>query len=830
MAENESLFTAKLTGRDYTTPDLRAKLTGQARYADDFRADGMLVCKLLTSPMPHAKVKRLDTRAALALPGVRAILTADDLPPPADSVTDRGEVIKASPWAEPALTMEPLYQGEPILAVAATDEAAAAAALEAVEIDFEPLPFVVNPLDSLRRGGPNARTDGNVWLPAGKDHKAPHVGELKWPVGDFEAAGPNRLPLGAPADAWSFGDVEAGLKEAALVLDESFVTPNVSHQALETRSALAWWENGKLHLATGTQSTIQTVPAIARWLNMDPADIVFISEYTGGGFGGKITASIPVVIPALLAKKAKAPVMMRISREEEQYIGRARPSLIGRMRAGFSKDGRLVALDMYVVMDNGPYEQQYDALSCGRMASLLYQPQAMRWRGVAVLTNTPTRAAQTAPGGLQAMAFMGPLLAKAARRLKLDPLAVCRVNSPEGQAPVGPPNPDGTRNTVTSAYVKEALDQGAQAFDWPGRRAQPAPTRKNLRRGLGVATGCFVGGTIGFDGLFVITPEGRLRLHTGVGNLGTESFSDVQRVVADAMDVPWESCEIIWGDTGRHLGWSCVSGGSQTIHAMSRAGLAASLDAKRKLREIAAQTLGGQPDEYTVAGGRVFRGQPDQGMSLAEAAKRAMDLGGVYDGHECPDNLHKLTKASVAALAGQGLVAVAKDTFGRKGQTYSYVAAFAEVEVDAETGMYRITDFHVQADAGKVVHPRAFAGQLVGRSMLGIGHATTQKWFYDTHYGLPVAKRFYQTRPPTILSVPETFTWGVVGLPDPQTPIGARGIGEPPTGGACAAVLCALADALGDDAFLRAPVMAETVLTALAPGARLPVDGLAANV
>jgi xanthine dehydrogenase molybdenum-binding subunit len=830
MATKDSLFTPNLTGRDYTTPDLRAKLTGKARYADDFRTEGLLVCKLLTSPMPHAKVKRLDTRAALALPGVRAILTADDLPPPADAVSDSGAVIKASPWAERALTMEPLYQGEPILAVAATDEATAVAAIEAVDIDYEPLPFVINPLDSLRPDGPNARSSGNVWLPPGKGGEPARVGELKWTRADFAAAGPHKLPLGKPAGEWAFGDVEAKLEKADLVLDETFVTPNVSHQTLETRSTLAWWENGKLHLTVGTQSTIQTVPALARWMNMDTKDIVFISEYTGGGFGGKITASIPVVIPALLAKKAKAPVMMRVSREEEQAIGRARPSLIGRMRAGFSKEGRLTALDIFVVMDNGPYEEQYDAASVGRMASLLYQPQAMRWRGVAVLTNTPTRAAQTSPGGVQAQAFMGPVLAKAARRLKLDPLVVCRINSPEGRAPVGPPKPDGSLNAATSAFVKEALDQGAKAFDWQTRRARPAPAKASIRRGLGVATGCFVAGTIGFDGLFVITPEGRLRIHSGIGNLGTESFSDVQRVVADAMDVPWEACEILWGDTGKHLGWSCVSGGSQTIHAMSRAGFAASLDAKRKLREIAAKTLGGQPDDYTVGGGRVFRGDTGQGLTFAEAAKRAMALGGAYDGHECPDDVHKLTKASVAALAGQGLVAVAKDTFGRDGQTYSYVATFAEVEVDTETGMYRIVDFHVQADAGRIVHPRAFAGQLVGRSMLGIGHATTQKWFYDTHYGLPVAKRFYQTRPPTILSLPEKFSWGAVGLPDPQTPVGARGIGEPPTGGACAAVLCALADALGDDAFNRAPVMVDAVLTALDPEVRLSVAGLAANV
>ena len=830
MPQDTTLFTPKLTGQDYITPDLRAKLTGTARYAEDFRAEGMLICKLLTSPLPHAKVTHLDTGKALAMPGVRAILTPDDLPPPADSISDSGEVIKASPWAERALTMEPHYQGEPILAVAAVSEEAAAAAIEAIDITFEPLPFVIDPLESLRPDGANARTDGNAWLPPEKAGEQARVGVLKWAEHDFTMAGKDQLPLGKAPAEWSYGDVDSALSEAALVLDETFVTPNVSHQTLETRSAMAWWENGKLHLSVGTQSTIQTAPAIAKWLNMDVSDIVFISEYTGGGFGSKITASISAIIPALLAKKSHAPVMMRVSREDEQWIGRARPSLIGRMKAGFAKDGRLLGLDMFVVMDNGPYEEQYDAFITGRMASLLYQPKAMRWRGAAVLTNTPTRAAQTAPGGLQVSALIGPILAKAARKLNLDPLTVCHINAPEGRAPVGPPTPDGTLNSATSAFVKQALDNGAKTFDWQARKARTASNTGTLRRGIGVATGCFVAGTIGFDGLFVITPEGRIRIHTGIGNLGTEAFSDVQRVVADAMDVPWEICDILWGNTSKHLPWSCVSGGSQTIHSMSRAALAASLDGQKKLKEIAAHFLGGTPDGYDIGGQRVFRKDNHQvSMSFGEAARRAMELGGIYDGHEAPDDINTMTKTSVSALAGQGLVAVARDTFPRDGQTYSYVASFAEVEVDTETGMYRIVDFHAEADAGIVVHPRAFAGQLAGRSMLGIAHATSQKWYYDSAYGAPVSTRFYQTRPPTLLCFPENFSWGSVGIPDPQTPVGARGIGEPPTGAACAAILCALTDALGDDKFLRAPVLADTILTAIETGARDMTNGLSAN-
>src|SRR6186713_2664070 len=153
----------KLVGQNYTTPDIVAKVTGKAKYAEDFRADGMLFAKMLLSPMPHARVVRIDTSAAMAIPGVKAILTADDLPAPADIVTDLGQTIKANPKGERALTNEPVYEGEPILAVAAVDEYTAAEAVEAIQIQFEPLPFAVDMLTSLRPGGPNARLQGNTW-------------------------------------------------------------------------------------------------------------------------------------------------------------------------------------------------------------------------------------------------------------------------------------------------------------------------------------------------------------------------------------------------------------------------------------------------------------------------------------------------------------------------------------------------------------------------------------------------------------------------------------------------------------------------------------------
>jgi CO/xanthine dehydrogenase Mo-binding subunit len=218
-----------------------------------------------------------------------------------------------------------------------------------------------------------------------------------------------------------------------------------------------------------------------------------------------------------------------------------------------------------------------------------------------------------------------------------------------------------------------------------------------------------------------------------------------------------------------------------------------------------------------------------RGLSFAQAAKRAMELGGRYDGHELPQDINAFTKNSAAALAGQGLMGVAKDNYKRDGSTHSFVVGFAEIEVDVETGAYTILDYTAVGDVGTVLNPRSLHGQIFGGSMLGIGHAISQKWVYDKQYGLPLAKRFHYNKPPTILDIPRTVKLDAVNLPDPETPVGARGVGEPPVGAGFGAVLTALADALGDDVFRRAPVTPDLILTSLESGSRQH-DALTAHI
>jgi xanthine dehydrogenase molybdenum-binding subunit len=904
MADN------KLIGQPYTTPDLVAKVTGAAKYAEDYRVDGMLFCKLLVSPMPHAKVKRLDTTAAMAMPGVKAILTADDMPGAAVGAT-LGEGVQASAQAERGLTNEPLYYGEPVLAIAAVDEATAAEAIEKIDIEFEPLPFSVDVIETLRPGSSNARMQGNVWMrpttppaaaagraaagaaagaapaaaapaagaapaaagaaagqegrrgaaaaggaaPAGAAAGAaaggaaqegrgrgrgrgagaagapapPQIAEWKWTAEDFAAAKDGEMPLGKATDEWAFGNVEEGLKKADLVLDETFMTQSTGHQPLETRSAMAYWQNGKLYLHGSTQSTVQTVASVARWTGTTADKVVIISEYTGGGFGSKIPGAISMAIPALLSKKANAPVMMRLTREDEHFIGRARPGILARLKIGFRKDGRITAIDMYAICDNGPYDAQGDGRSAGTTISLAYQPESMRWRGLTVLTNTPPKTSQRAPGGAQGIGLIEPMLSKAAKKLGIDQVELRKINAPAGKAPFGPALPNGRQAYVTSAFVKEALDMGRERFKWDEKKALYSGKKQGVKaRGIGVAVSPYSGGSIGFDGLFIIKPDGRVQIQSGIGNLGTHSMFDVHRVAAEMIGVPWEKCDVVFGNTSKNLPWTCISAGSQTAHAMTRAAHAAAKDCIKKLQEIAAKTKGGNPDAYKVANEHVTG--PGGSMTFAQAAQKAIELGGKYDGHELPEDINNFTKTSAKNLAGQGLMAVAKDAYPRDGQSQSYVVGFAEVEVDTETGVVTVLDYAAIGDVGTILNPRSLKGQLFGGSMLGLGHAKTQRWAYDQHYGVALAKRFYQNKPPTILDAPLNFQGDAVNLPDPETPTGVRGVGEPPVGAAYGAIMNAIADAVGDEIFRRAPVSADIILNALENNGKRTHEALTAHI
>lgn len=836
----------RLIGRNYITQDLYAKVTGRARYAEDFRADGMLFAKLMLSPRPHARVVAIDASRALAMPGVHAILTADDLPvppPPGGPAPRPGSVPSAaaaggvpaagqggtappSPAAPPrpapiapelALAKEVMYEGEPILAVAADSEEIAAAAIEQIRVTFEPLDFVIDPLDALRPNGPQARTDGNVFVGG-------EVRTIRWTQDQYDRARRGEFPTDAEAgETTVWGDVEKGFAEADLIVEHTQYQQSTSHQPLESRSALAYWQNGKLYLHGSTQSVSRTLASLANWVGIPAEDIVLVSEYCGGGFGSKIPGSQSMAIPALLSRKLNGrPVMMRISREEETYIGRTRPGFQAWAKMGFRRDGRVTAVDAFIIEDAGPYRRQGDHAQAVNLASLMYQAPHVRFRGLSVATNTPPRVSQRAPGGLQFAVLFEPLVNRAARQLGIDQVEIRKINAPVNGSFFGlNPVEEAARprtSKVTSSYLREALDRGAELFNWRERWAQNGRRIGSKVRGVAVSQSCFTAGSIGMDGLVVIKPDGKLYVHQGIGNLGTHSVMDTARVVCEVLDYPWEDCVVLWGDTSRGIAWSSIQAGSQTTLAHTRANYAVGEAARTLAQELAALELGGSPSAYRV-GGRGVAG-PGGSLTWAQIAERAIARGGRFDGHELPENINAMTRRSASMLVGQGLVAAARDGYPRDGSSYSFVAGFAEVEVDLETGMYRVLDYLAVADVGTVVNPRSLGGQILGGAIQGMGHLALQRLVYDAHYGVAIGKRMYQNRPPTILDVPINARWAALDIPDPGNPaVGAKGVGEPGIGVGASAVLCAIANAIGNDDILRrTPLQAEHIMASLAAG------------
>ena len=783
---------AHLIGQDFTPPDLHAKVTGRAKYAEDIRADGMLFCRLLTSPMPHGRVVNIDASEALNMEGVVAILTADELP----EVTAPGNTI---------LTNEPLYVGAPILALAAVDETTAQNAIAAIKLDLEPLEFCVDPLESLRPGGPNARIEGNTIRPQ------EGVVETKWTEEDFANAGEGQMPMGGqPRTDWSYGDVEAGFANAALVLDESFVTAGTAHHSMEPRSAMAYWQNGKCYVYGSTQSQAYVVPGLASLIGIEPEDLVYIAEFCGGGFGSKGGAYPVMAIPAYMSRKTGRPVLMRISRAEENFIGSSRPAFQGRIKIGFQSDGRISAADLYIVQNNGPNSGGGDYNAAGSAMSFVYTPLAMRFRGIPVLTNTTPTGAQRGPGQNQLAVAVEPIMDKAARQLGLDLVAIRRINAPDNSAGYG-----ATQGPVTSAHQREALDLGAELFDWEARRARSGQRRGSKVTGVAVGQAFHSAGASGFDGLLRIAPDGKLFVHSGVGNLGTYSYASTSRVAADVLGYDWDNVEIVRGDSRRNLPWTLGQFGSNTSFTESRANYASAMDAVQKLKEIAARDLGGSPGDYDVGDEAVFaRANPSRRMTYAAAAQRAIQLGGRFSGEETPDDINEMTRRAAEGLAGTGLIGVARDNIEQTGMAPALATGFIEIELDVETGQFEIIDYLGVADCGTVMHPMGLAAQIKSGAVMGFGMAALERQIYDTHYGLPGSVGLHQTKPPTYLDVPAEMSWAAVDIADPQNPVGAKGIGEPTMGCAAAALLCAISDALGGHYFNRAPVVPDMIVNA----------------
>lgn len=792
-------------GKNYTPPDAIGKVTGEAKYVEDYQREGMVHARLYTSPIPSGRVINIDASEALRMDGVLGIITAEDLPPsdaPADPMLASADVT---------------YVGQPILAIAAISEEIAEAALERVNVEFEYREFVTDPLESLVEGGPNAYPDGNVLNQTEElaDENATIRGgfaTIKWPAAEIQRFRSGAEPRNVDfAGGWEYGDLQAGFAEADVVVQQSFVTAGTPHHSLEPRSAMSYWENGKCYFHGSTQSQSAVLESLAAMLGIPEENLVLINQATGGGFGSKGRSYPMMGVCGHFSRILNRPVQLRITREQEYYVGVGRPGMQGWVKVGARNDGRVTAMDVIIISDGGPTGRNSASASAQHL-SVVYTPSAMRLRNIPVFTNTTPKGAQRGPGQNEMSAAIAPIMDAVARQIGMDRMEFRRVNAPHSESPVYE-----DRGPVTSAYLAEAIDQAAGMFNWNERESQPRVRNGKKVRGLGVGLGYHSAGGNGYDGLVRITPDGRIHLHSGAGNLGTYSYADTTRAAAEVLQCSWESCEIVAGRTDSHLPHASAQGGSNTIFTHTRTNWVAAEDAVQKLKAIAAVEFGGSPDDYSIGGERVYRTDDEsRGMTYGEAAARAIELGGAFSGEEYPQDIHPTTVRAVQALAGSGLIGVARDNLPKRGIAPGLMVSMAEIEIDLDTGKYEILDYVGVADCGTVIHPHGLSQQINGGAVWGFGMAGFERHVYDPQNGLPANVGIYQAKLPTILDVPAEMKNGAVDIADPYNPAGGRGVGEPSQGSAVAAITSAIADALDGHMFNRVPVTPDMIVNYVA--------------
>lgn len=785
-------------GKDFIPPDVAGKVTGRIKYAEDYAREGMVYARLLTSPLPHARVVSIDASEALAMDGVFGILTADDVYPDGE---DNSPGLKV-------LTNQPTLVGEPILALAAVDEKTAETAIAAISVTFERLPFVMDPLDSLAEGGPDGYNGGNTFV------FRQGVATEKWSRDEVASFRAGNEPTAEPQQSWEYGDLDAAFAASAYTYEGGFTTAGYPHQSMEPRSAFAYWENGKCYLHGTSQSMTPVAAGMAQIVGVPIEDFVFINEATGGGFGQRARpSSIPsMAIPAKLSQKINRPVMMRVTREEEFTIGGARQGFQGWIKCGFKQDGTMAALDMYIISDNGGKGGGGDASSAADCISILYQTEAVRFRGTSIASNTGHRGAQRGPGQNQIAPIISPILDKAAEELGIDRLEIRKLNAAQNGDVGGP-----RRTPLTSAYMPEALEMGAQQFGWEQRKANARQKNGSKVRGLGIGQGYHNAGRSGMDGIVRLMPDGRLAVHSGVGNLGTYSFASTSRAAAEVLQMPWERVDVIAGRSDKHLPMTSPQDGSNSIFTNTRTNYGAAQDLLAKMKEIVAMDLGGEVTDYEHGNERVYQTADNSvGMTFAEIGQRGLELGGKFTGEaEVPEDMDDFSKLSVSRLAGTALMGLYKDP-AHNNNPPGFTVTFTEIELDTETGKYEILDMISIAECGTVVHPQGLANQLRGGAVWGIGLSGYERHLYDPQNGIPASTGYWQSKVPTLLDTPANIGTGWVDLPDPENPVGARGIGEPSMGAVSAALTAAISDALDGHIFNAAPVTADMIINHVA--------------
>ncbi len=748
-------------------PDGAEKVTGRVQYVADLQPRGLLHAKLLRSPHAHARIVRIDTSRARALPGVRAVLTAADIP----------ELKKKAPTRSHAVLAidRVVFVGQPVAAVAADELAIAEEAIELITVEYQVLPAAVDPLKSMQVGAPpvaDAGTEADT--SEAMAHGAVTVAKADAP--------PPKAANVSQQSRLHRGDPAKGFAESDLVLEKTYRVPMVHQGYLEPHAVLAEWDRtGFLTLWASTQGSFNTRSEVADVLEMSENQIRVIPMECGGGFGGKIRA-LCEPITAVLAKATGRPVRYVMTRREELEAGNPAPQVIIRLKTGVKRDGTLMALEAETVLEAGAFSGAVLAVSAVFLASL-YRWPAFEVRGAEVLTHKPSIAAYRAPVAPQTIFAIDSHMEQIAHALKLDPVEFRRRHLIVEGDPMANGQP------WQSNGGREVLDRIAEHPIWKSRAEWKASGGKGHGlRGTGLALGGWLGGLQPTGATVRLNPDGTVSVLTGQVDIAGTNIALAQ-IAASAYGVDIEKVRITTGDTDV-APVTGLSAGSKTVYTVGAAVLLAAEDARRQTLEIAATELEAAVQDLELIDGRVsVRGMPDRGITLAQIGKK----GNLY-----------MSKV-------QPVLGVSRPAFSQ--QAPGFAAQLARIEVDPDTGEVTVHGFVVVQDVGKAINPIGVEGQMQGGAVQSLGMALTEALMYDDN-GRLMNPSLLDYRKLTAADLPSIETI-IVEKPSPSGPFGARGVGEPPIIPAPAAIANAVEDAVGVR-ITEAPITPERIALALA--------------
>ncbi|MFH1038511.1 MAG: xanthine dehydrogenase family protein molybdopterin-binding subunit [PVC group bacterium] len=751
----------KYIGKRVPRIDARDKVTGKTVYSTDLFPEGMLRARVLRSGLPHARIRKLDVSRARKLPGVEAVLTHEDIP------GHNGFGIVTPNW--PVLCVDRVrYRGDALALVAAVDEETAEEALSLIEVEYEPLPVIETPEEALRPDAFQIHEGGNI------QHSM---------------------------DIPPKGDVEKGLGESDIVLEQTYRTQFMEHAYLETEGGVAVYdeEEGVITVWCGDQYAFRDQLQIARSLDWDPLKIRVIGSPTGGGFGGKDEISVQIHL-ALLAYRTRKPVRLHWSREESIVAGPKRHAMTSTFRIGAGKDGRLRAIDVRVVSNTGAY----DTIS-GPILNLAlesspgpYKYPHSRFRGVGVYTNNAMGGEFRGFGAPQVVFGLEQELDKLARRLKMDPIDLRLLNAVEQ----GDVSAIGHR-LQTSTGIKDTLEAARRTGLWQNReriKAELAAAGRQKKYGVGVASEWHaVGLGVGLPDFANVVIEigegGAITLRTGAIEIGQGNLTAYAQILAEALECDIGKIRVVHGDT-----FETPDSGSVTASRSVLINGNAILDGVKRLEsmlvEIASRKLGLPEEDLEYAAGRVSsRRSPGPALTLEELAGPAASAG------------------SPLTVTGAAVFAVSDRDFGDglPHNYYTYITQIALVGVDTGTGEVEVVKVISCPEMGRAINVAGVEGQCEGGVVMGIG--------YTLFENVVVEKGEFKTTGfstyilPTALDVPEQETV-IVEKPEKSGPYGAKGVGEAPTVPVTPAIVNAIHDAVGIR-FAKLPITPEDVVEKL---------------